>query len=68
MHKSWKPPRRDERSFYRLVGDFVSEDHLFVSLVKAHSFCLSLSSAQFWFGDREALTPREGFDFRPAAS
>jgi hypothetical protein len=38
MHKSWKPARRDERSFYRLVGDFVSEDHLFVSLVKAHSF------------------------------
>jgi hypothetical protein len=44
IRKSWKPSRRDgSSSLYCLIGDFVSEDHLLVSLVKvfvaiAHQF------------------------------
>jgi len=34
VRKSWKPSERDRSSgLHRLVGDFVSEDHLFIDLM-----------------------------------
>ena len=37
MRKSWKPSECDQTSsLHRLVGDFVSEDHLFIDLMINH--------------------------------
>src|SRR5215471_9415676 len=37
MRKSWKPSECDESSsLHRLVGDLVSEDHLFIDLMINH--------------------------------
>jgi hypothetical protein len=36
MRKSWKPSDCDEGSLQRLVGDFVSEDHLLLDLMVNH--------------------------------
>src|SRR5215471_14441206 len=37
MRKSWKPSECDQTSsLYHLVGDFVSEDHLFIDLIINH--------------------------------